>query len=377
MKVKLHILFLNSWYPSKVLPANGDFIQRHAEAIALEHQVTAIHVISDKSIKKNLVIDDTTINRVRTIIAYHKFSKNPLIKISRFFKSYLQLLNRIEYFDVVHLNRIYPVGLIALYLKWFKKKRYIVSEHWHGYHKPFCNNISFAERLFSKQIVKSASCICPVTDQLGTAMRNFGLTNNNYIKVSNVIDTDLFKPIDKVQNTFKIIHISSMDKVKNVPEILKAIGKLQSTNVDFKFYLIGNNAVDFSSLAKQLKISPTRISFINQLSHQNLVSYLQQADVLVLFSTIENAPCVILEAFACGVSVISTNVGGISEHFPKDFGTLIPMHDTNALLEALIQNHNTKKKISKEAMHTYVNQNFSKMTVAKQFTKVYLSVLKK
>ncbi len=133
----------------------------------------------------------------------------------------------------------------------------------------------------------------------------------------------------------------------------------------------------FKSLSDKLTINSKNIFFINQLPQQDLVTYLQQANVLVLFSTIENSPCVILEAFSCGIPVISTDVGGVSEHFPKDFGTLIPANDSNVLLDELIKNYESSKTVLKEDMHTYIEQNFSKKSVAKQFTKVYLSVLKK
>ena len=77
---KLHILFLASWYPSRVLKSNGDFIQRHAEAVALQHKVSVIHVKSDNNLKQKIEIDDKEVNGIRTIIAYVKNSKNPFIK---------------------------------------------------------------------------------------------------------------------------------------------------------------------------------------------------------------------------------------------------------------------------------------------------------
>jgi len=83
---RLHILFLCSWYPTRVLPSNGDFIQRHAEAVALLHSVSLIHVITDKNLKKTLEITDNTSNNVRTLIAYIKQSKNPIAKTYRFYK---------------------------------------------------------------------------------------------------------------------------------------------------------------------------------------------------------------------------------------------------------------------------------------------------
>ncbi len=371
-----HILFLSSWYPSRVLPNNGDFVQRHAEAVATKHQVTLIHVISDENLAAPIEITENNINDVRTLIAYVKVSSNPIIKLYRFFSAYLNLIKRVGKFDLTHLNVIYPVGLIALYLKWFKKKPFIVSEHWHKYHKPFCNAFKFWEKSIIKLVAKNASHICPVTNNLGDAMKNFGV-KNNYTKVPNVVDTNIFKPKEKIHKTFNIIHISSMDVVKNVSEILKVISKINAKKIDFKFFLIGENANDFKSLSDKLTINSKNIFFINQLPQQDLVTYLQQANVLVLFSTIENSPCVILEAFSCGIPVISTDVGGVSEHFPKDFGTLIPANDSNVLLDELIKNYESSKTVLKEDMHTYIEQNFSKKSVAKQFTKVYLSVLKK
>jgi len=372
---RLHILFLSSWYPSRVLPFNGDFVQRHAEAIALVHRVTAIHVITDGALNNALEIVESNQNGVKTLIAYIAPSKYLVVKFYRFFKAYHLLLKKIDAFNLVHLNIIFPTGFIALYLKWFKQKPFIISEHWHGYHQPFCKELSFFEHFFIKLIAKNAQFICPVTDNLGDSMQQFGLVNN-YKKVSNVIDTELFKPAIKTDKIYNIIHISSMDSVKNVPEILQVISQLQKTKIDFNFYLIGNNAQIFKPLANKLAINPKNSFFINQVTQQELLTYLQQADVLVLFSTIENAPCVILEAFACGIRVISTDVGGVREHFPEGFGTLIKANDSQALLENLIHYQTKKTNISKAEMHQYINQNFSKKTIAKQFSELYLRALK-
>ncbi len=134
MKKKLHILFLCGWYPSKVLPTNGDFIQRHAEAVSLQHRVSVLHIISKKDIYTDFEITFKKINDVFTYIGYIKLSKNPLIKIFRFWKVYQKILRKIGKFDLVHLNEIYPFGVFALHLKKFKKKPFIVSEHWTGYH---------------------------------------------------------------------------------------------------------------------------------------------------------------------------------------------------------------------------------------------------
>ena len=38
------ILWLASWYPNRNDPFDGDFIQRHARAAAIDHDIHVIHV---------------------------------------------------------------------------------------------------------------------------------------------------------------------------------------------------------------------------------------------------------------------------------------------------------------------------------------------
>ena len=76
MKKKLHVLFLCSWYPSRVDPLNGDFVQRHAEAVSTNHKVSVLHVISDKNLKKDIEIENNTKNDIKTIIETSKADLN-------------------------------------------------------------------------------------------------------------------------------------------------------------------------------------------------------------------------------------------------------------------------------------------------------------
>ncbi len=375
MNKSLQILFLCSWYPSRVLPTNGDFVQRHAEAVALQHNVTIAHVISDKNAKQKIEITDETICTVRTLIAYVKPTKNPIIKYFRFIKAYKLLLKKIDQIDVVHVNVLYPVGIIALDLKKRKNIPYIISEHHSIYHKPYCKEIGFIEYFLSKRIVKNASVVAPVSNDLANSMQDFKLAGN-YNTVPNVIDTNLFST-KKVQKNkqFTLLHVSNMVPLKNVTGILRVVKKLMATIDDFHFYFIGGNATDFKKQAAELAINLGQVSFINHLPHQELVTYFQKADVFILFSEIENLPCVIPEAFSCGTPVISSNVGGISEYFPEGFGMLVNPNSETELYNAIVKLHSDYCVKSPNFMHDYVVHNFSKKQICTAFTKLYVTAL--
>ncbi len=372
---KLHILFINSWYPSKVMPTNGDFIQRHAEAVVLKNDVTAIHIISDKTCKTSIMITDEVINDVRTLIGYVKFTKNPILKWWLFIRAFGKIGKKVRPFDIVHVNRIYPLGIFALILKYTKKKTYVISEHWTGLLKNHVNSLSLFERWISKRIVKSAAIICPVSQNLKNAMVDAGF-NGNYEVVPNVVDIRLFVPKRIERNQFTLLHVSNMiDQHKNISGMLRAMGQLKKNIPNLKFILAGENSEIYRDQLTKLSLQNT-VELLPQMEHAKIAKLMQAADAFVLFSNYENLPCVILESFACGLPVISSNVGGISEFFPTNFGYLIPKQDDKKLIETLMQFYEVKTEYNGLKMHQYVKDNFSKEVICDTFSLLYKDALK-
>lgn len=372
MTKKLHVLFINGWYPSRVLPTNGDFIQRHAEAVALQHQVTSIHVISDLNNTHKIHITDITVNGVRTLIGYVKSSNNSLIRFFRFYTAYKNILKRVNHYDIIHVNELYPVGIIALFLKYFKNKSYIISEHWTGYQQ--LKKFNFLRKKLSVLITKNASFICPVSNDLAVSMQSLGL-KGTYKRIPNVVDTFIFKPIDSYPKIFTMVHISNMlNDHKNVIGILEVLADLKKEKAEFQFKLIGENSSQYKAKVRELKME-NEVEFIDHIPHSKIPFFIQNAHLLVMFSNYENLPCVILESFACGTPVIATDVGGISEFFPDEFGYLIPKKNKELLKSTILKIYNSNNSIDKKKMHQYAKSNFSPEIIGKNFSELYKKVL--
>lgn len=372
MNKKLHILFISSWYPSRVFPTNGDFVQRHAEAVATKHKVTVIHVVTDSNLKSSKNFNEK-INNVDTKIIYIPKTNNKILKLFHFFKAYLSIIKKIKTIDVVHVNITFPIGLIALYLKWFLHKPYIISEHWSGYLFPNNKSISISQKIITKIILKNASFICPVSANLKNEMLSFGL-KGNYFPIPNVVDTTQFNPLEINSDEFIVTHISGMDNsIKNIDGILNVISKIQTKIPKLTFNLIGDNSNKYINRINSLKIG--KINVINQIPNLEVANYLKQSKVFILFSNYENLPCVILESFACGVPVISTNVGGISEYFPLNFGYLIEPKDEEALEKSILKIYNNELKYNKKLMYNYAENNFGINIISDNFSKLYFKIL--
>ena len=82
---------------------------------------------------------------------------------------------------------------------------------------------------------------------------------------------------------------------------------------------VGGEAADLGGYRAKVDAMgfPERIAFTGPLGTADVIRHMQTHDVLVLNSRRENFPCVIPEAWACGLPVMSTDVGGIREHLPK------------------------------------------------------------
>lgn len=374
MKKKLHILFLCGWYPSKVLPTNGDFIMRHAKAVSTEHQVSVLHIISDSKISKTEIEIEKKVN-FNTYIAYVKFSKNPLVKCYRFWMAYQNLLSKIGHFDIVHLHKLYPFGLFALHLKKRKQIPYIISEHWTGYHiKRKKRQLLSLTHWLSKKITTNADSVCPVSEDLRNSMQQLGL-KGKYLIVPNVVDTNVFKPTSKTIENFTITHVSSLlDRHKNISGMLRVAKQLESEVAVFTWNFIGGKRDEFVDLIKELNFTKAKIHFIDHTTHQKISDYLNASHIFVLFSNYENLPCVILEAFSCGIPVISTNVGGIKEHFPDGFGCLIDKKNEQQLLEKIVELYENPID-QKSKMHQYAIENFGEERICKSFTELYMRAL--
>jgi glycosyltransferase involved in cell wall biosynthesis len=95
-------------------------------------------------------------------------------------------------------------------------------------------------------------------------------------------------------------------------------------------------------------------------SDEDLPRYYNVADLFALPSKSgEGLPLVALEAMACGLPVIATNVGGTSEVMSEDYGKLVPPNSPESLGEALVEFSRKDLAVLKKELRTMMEQKYS------------------
>lgn len=376
--MKHKILFISSWFPNKLEPTNGNFVQRHAEASALYNHVEVLHAIGDHKQKELFSFDDKVINGLRTLIVYYKNTHNPLLNFTRRMSAYKKGFSKLSTPDLVHANVHHNSMLFAVYLKKKYQIPFVISEHWTALRTINKNKTPLKIKYFARKIGNSATFILPVSEDLKKGLQNLGIKTASKV-IPNVADSYLFYPRIIENKVFTFIHISNLSKRKNPIKILLVAITLLEMGYKFNIEVGGDGTEDeiesLRNIAKDSKFS-NNIEIFGILTLAEVSAKMSAADCFILFSEDENQPCVISEAFASGIPVISTNVGGIAEFFPPNFGILLDKSDHELLEEAMVKILKNRKSFADcNEISTYAKTVFSKEAIGKSFTEIYSQIL--
>ncbi len=366
----MKILWLCSWYPHSSNTFDGDFIERHAKAIAQHQPIEVIHILQNTNLltTEPFRTEERTEENLTVKTFYLPFPTTPFEQLSklifnqRYYTTMLRALK--EYMlqngkpDLVHVHVPVKAGVGAL---WFNRKwkvPFIVTEHSNIYHNTgkenFYTNSAYF-RFVTKKILSKAIALITVSDFLGKAINEIAC-KKEYTVIPNVVDTSLFfYPLNKMANErFRFLHVSNLYPVKNPNKMVQAIALYLKKRKDAEFVFIGNKDNALYKAAQELNIPDENIRFMGEIPYKEVALEMKQADAFFLFSKSETFSCVTAEALCCGLPVIASNVGALPELINDENGILVEADNTEALAKAFDElqlNHSqyNSKTISHEA----------------------------
>jgi glycosyltransferase involved in cell wall biosynthesis len=150
--------------------------------------------------------------------------------------------------------------------------------------------------------------------------------------IHNLIETDQFR--FRERPTLRPIFLSNrnFEKHYGVDCVLRAFASIQDRIPQAQLTIAGDGPerASLEQLARDLKLQNTE--FTGKVGHEQVVKLYDAADIFLNGSEIDNQPLSLLEAFACGLPVVTTDAGGIPDMVvPEKTGLLVPTGDYEQL----------------------------------------------
>jgi glycosyltransferase involved in cell wall biosynthesis len=382
LKKPLHILYLARWYPHKFDNMYGLFVKRHAEAAAIKHRISVfyVHACDELPHKHETEVKKGFINeyfyyfrKAKTSIGF----LNTIINAYRFLNGHRVLRRKIAKPNLIHVHILTRLGVIAYIANRISNIPYVITEHWSRYQEGNRGYNGILRKALTKLVTANASAFTTVTMDLKDAMEVHKIKNPKHYILNNVVDTKTFFPENKAyknSDAIKLMHVSCFDdEPKNISGLLQCIKELSTKRNDFIVEMIGTGK-DYDkivNLTKELGLFETKVFFKGQLEGRQLGDAVRSADILMLFSNYENLPVVINEAFCCGVPVISTNVGGISEVVNDSNGRLVKKGDTSSFVHELIYMMDHLKDYDQQQIKKDAVAQYSVVAISEKLDEIY------
>jgi len=173
-----------------------------------------------------------------------------------------------------------------------------------------------------------------------------------------------------------LLYVGNFYKVKNPQLIIRALREVKNRcpDLSIKLLMIGEGYLQgkIENLTKDLSLT-NNVTFLGRKTSHEIASYMQASDLLCIPSFNEGLPNVLLEALSCGLPVVSTDVGGISEVLcDTRYGSLVETFDPVDYANRIIQRLNLT--VDRGAIIDYANR-FSWENTVQSYTKIFKNAI--
>ncbi len=157
--------------------------------------------------------------------------------------------------------------------------------------------------------------------------------------VPNIADFNQFRFRQRNPIRPNLLVTRSLEGIYNVDIVIRAFKKIHDYFCESSLGIVGDGSqrAALERLIAELNLTK-HVTFYGKIEHTKIQDYYNQYDIFINASNVDNQPGVILEAFASGLPVVSTNAGGIP-YMVKDgvTGLLAEKGDCEGLADKVIK----------------------------------------
>ncbi len=298
---------------------------------------------------------------------------------------YLRRFSRFDFLRLIELTIClyrYEIDLIVSYLhianvySWLARILYLKKSSYIAQIRSREDNMSIVLRYLNIKAFNSADAIITNTSLLKTFSQKYFRQNIKKIFVINngieVEDLKVRKPRGKIN----LCTVGKDTNAKNIELFINLALKLIDNFNDIHFNLCGRGLHENSRLHKKIP-SQCRHFFTFHGEIDNINKYYLSNDIYISTSRSEGSPNAILEAMNNGLTVIATNVGGVSELILHEkTGFLVNSEDLDAMYlhcKVLLKEPMLRLRIAKNSK-SHVKKNYSLIKMIKSYENIFSSL---
>lgn len=297
---------------------------------------------------------------------------NRLAKIAYFFHALCTCVAIFPFYDIIHIHHagIHRKFVFFLLAKLYGKK---VIAHLHA-----CDpdtTLNGPDQWMYRFMYRHSSKVIVLSKEWKEMVHKYTGVFENVEVVYNPCPLVNALPYD--QHKKYILYAGTVTIRKGYDILIEAFAKVASKYSGWKVIIAGNGEIEKGEeFAKKLNISD-RIQFTGWISGKEKDKIFREAGVFCLSSTAEGFPMGVLDAWAYGVPVITTPVGGITD-VAKDGKNLLlcKIRDVSSLAECidkLLANAEYRNRVSAESF-ILSKSTFSLGTISTQLDEIYQSL---
>jgi glycosyltransferase involved in cell wall biosynthesis len=301
--------------------------------------------------------------------------------------SFKTFLETVKSNDLIHVHgHPYLSSFLAAKIAKRYEKPLVLTQH-----NTFIeyNNIwDTAEKLndlaIGKQVIKEADKIIAVSNATRNYVLSLGADPEKTVVLHNGVDLNRFKPLLNVkgemrkklgisEDKYVVLTVRRLVYKNGVDTLLESAEIAVKKNPKLVFVVVGKGP-DFDEVKERIAQLGMQRNFrlTGFVSDEDLPFYYNVADLFVLPSKSgEGLPLVALEAMACGLPVVATDVGGTSEVLSEDYGKLVPPNSPVSLAEVVLEFSRKDFATLKKKLRTMVEQKYSWERNVTKLNKIY------
>lgn len=291
-----------------------------------------------------------------------------------------------EKLHIVHAHYAIPHAICAILGKQMATRHFKIVTTLHGTDITVLGQDSSLKKAIQFGI-NSSDCVTAVSYALALETERLIDPNKRIHPVYNFVDERVYKPNHQSHKYLKkqfgieenekvIIHVSNFRAVKRVQDVIESF-RLIAEKVPAKLLLVGDGP-EMSKIVQMVDDYhlTNRVLFLGK--QENLEELYGISDLLLLLSEKESFGLVALEAMACGVPCIGTNIGGIPEVIDHEITGFIcevgNIREISAKSLDILQNESLQMQF-REASLRRVHTVFSSEQILNQYETIYYQLV--